>query len=60
LTHERDALLDALAAVGAIGLERLVILQGTAPADANIKTPAADHVEHRQLLREIHRMVQGQ
>ena len=60
LAHERDALFDALAAIGAIGLERLVVLQGPAAADADIETSAAHHVEHRQLLGEIDRMVQGQ
>ncbi len=60
LAHETNALLDALAAVGAVGLEGLVVLQGAAAADADVETAAAHHVQHGELLGQIHRMVQGQ
>src|SRR5262245_56860342 len=58
--HEGDALLDARSAVGAVGLERLVVLQGAAAPDADLEAAAAHHVEHRQLFREIDWMVQRQ
>ena len=60
LLHQRDAFLDARAASLAVGLERLVVLQRAAAADADVEPPAAHHVEHGELLGQVHRMVQGQ
>jgi hypothetical protein len=57
LLDERDALLDAGAAVLPIGLEGLVVLQRAATADAHVEPAAAHHVEHRELLGQVHRVV---
>src|SRR5262249_37353075 len=60
LAHQRDALLDALAAVAPIRLERLVILERAAAPDAHVEPAAADHVQHGELLGEIHRVMERQ
>jgi hypothetical protein len=58
--HQLDAFLHPGAAVVAIGAEGLVVLQRAAAADADVEPAAAHHVEHRELLGQVHRMVQGQ
>jgi hypothetical protein len=60
LPHQRDAFLDAQAAIFAVGLEGPVVLQGAAPADADLEAAPAHHVQHRELLGKVHRMMQGE
>jgi hypothetical protein len=55
---ERDAFLHARPAVLSIGLEGLVVLQRAAAADTHVEPTAAHHVEHRELLGQVDRMVQ--
>jgi hypothetical protein len=59
LAHQRDAFLDARAAVAPVGLEGLIVLERPAASDADVESAAAHHVEHGELLRQVHRMVQG-
>ncbi len=60
LPHQRDAFIHAHAGIAALRLEGLIVLQGPAAADADVEAAAAHHVEHGELLGEVHRMVQGQ
>src|SRR2546425_9621419 len=58
--HDRDAFLDTQPALGAIGAERLIVLQRATAADADVEPSAADDVEDRKLLGEIDRVMQRQ
>jgi hypothetical protein len=58
--EELDAFLHPRPRVVAVGLESLVVLECAAAADAHVEAAAAHHVEHGQLLGEVHRMVQRQ
>jgi hypothetical protein len=60
LLHERDALLDALPAVAPVRLKRLIVLERAAAPDTYVEASAADDVQHRELLGQVHRMMERQ
>ncbi len=60
LLDQRDAFLDAGPAVLAVGLEGLVVLQRAAAPDADVEPAAAHHVQHRELLGQVHRVMERQ
>jgi hypothetical protein len=54
------AALHARPTITAVGLEGLVVLQRAAAADPDVEPAAAHHVQHGQLLGQVHRVMQRQ
>ena len=60
LLHQRDAFLDPQPRVGALGPERLVVLERAAASDADVEPSTGHDVERGELLGEIDRMMERQ